>query len=146
MFYSLHWNYLQDGVNHVTGPTVTVGGFIPFGVMGRLHKWVKAESTPGWGTSSLHSPIWAFVGSVPCSRVLLQCSEDVLIPSCILRILIHTGAWTEDPPLLIPPLTDWVTTAFLFVLYSFNYDQVFLKSILEDNESKPLLTKKIMSM
>lgn len=32
-------------------------------------QWVKAGSTPKWVASSSQGPTWAFVGSMPCSRV-----------------------------------------------------------------------------
>lgn len=51
-----------------------------FGVRGRVHIWAKAGFTPGWVTSSVQGSMWAFGGSVPCSRLLQQCSEGVLQP------------------------------------------------------------------
>lgn len=44
-------------------------------------QWAKVEYTPGWVAGSSQSPIWAFVGSVPCWRVPGQCSKGVLAPS-----------------------------------------------------------------
>lgn len=45
--------------------------FIPLGVTGRVHIWVKAGSTPEWVTV-YHRVLWVFAGLVPGSRVHWQ--------------------------------------------------------------------------
>lgn len=40
----------------------------------------EAGYIPGWDTSSLKGPMWAFEGLVPCSRAHHHCSEGVLAP------------------------------------------------------------------
>lgn len=71
--------------------------FLHFGVTERVHSRVKAGFNPGWVTSSLHGPIWVFVGLEPCSKVSWQCSDTFpYYPKCLPQ-LVCTGAWTQNP-------------------------------------------------
>lgn len=42
--------------------------------------WANTWLTPGWAASSQRDPKWAFVYSLPCSKVPRQCSEGDLAP------------------------------------------------------------------
>lgn len=63
----------------------------------------KGRSFPEWVASELKCPIWAFVGSMPCSRVTRQVFWHLPYFAC-------TGAYTENP-LLFSPVPNRSTNA-----------------------------------
>lgn len=53
------------------------------------------RSTPGQVASSSQGPMWAFVGLVPCSRVLWQCSQGVVAPCPTTRTPVFSALGLE---------------------------------------------------